>query len=138
MSNRVFPKYKKAAMGGGATVNLLTGAVKLALVTISTGGYTYSDSHEFLSDIPSGDRYAVSGELTGKSIDDLANFKSANGLFTGVSGAEVECWVMFIDTGSPTTSRLVFYQDTGVTGLPVTPAGANYNAIMDSAGWFQL
>jgi hypothetical protein len=43
---------------------------------------------------------------------------------------------MFVDTGSPSSSRLVFFQDTGVTGLPVTPAGASYNLIMDSAGWF--
>ena len=56
----------------------------------------------------------------------------------GVSGVSVEAWVMIIDTGAPSTTRLVFFQDTGVTGLPVTPAGANYNAIMDSAGWFQL
>lgn len=138
MANAVYPKYKKAAMSGGATVDLIAGSVKLVLVNIGSGGYTYDASHEFLSDIPSVDQIAISGALTGKSVGDDASFKSANGLFTGVSGATVAAWVMFIDTGAANTSRLVFYQDTGVTGLPVTPAGANYNAIMDSAGWFGL
>jgi hypothetical protein len=136
MANAVYPKYKKAAISGGANVDLLVGSVKLVLV--DTGAYTYSAAHEFLSDIPSGARIATSGALTGKSVGDDASFKSANGLFTGVSGVSVEAWVMIIDTGAPSTTRLVFFQDTGVTGLPVTPAGANYNAIMDSAGWFQL
>jgi hypothetical protein len=108
-------------------------------VAVNGASYTYADAHEFLSDIPSGARIAVSGELSGKAVTDLAAFTSGNGRFDAVTGAEVDAVVMFIDTGVPATSRLVFYQDTGVTGLPVpSPAGAGYNLIMDPTGWFVL
>jgi len=136
MSNKVYPKYKKAALSGGLNVNLLTGSVKLIMV--DAGAYTYDDAHEFLSDVPSGARIGTSGALSSKGVSDLAAFTSANGRVDGVTGASVEDLVMYIDTGTPSTSRLVAYFDTGITGLPVTPAGASYNIIPPSGGWFVL
>lgn len=136
MANKVYPKYKKAAMSGGPNVDLLAGIVKMVLV--DTGAYTYSDTHEFLSDIPAGARIATSGALVSKTVADDATFHSANSRFDGVTGVSTEAWVFYIDTGSASTSRLVMFQDTGVTGLPVTPAGASYNGVMDSAGWFGI
>jgi hypothetical protein len=134
MANAVYPLYKAASRSGGASVDLVGGSTKFVL--IDTGAYTYSAAHEFLSDIPSGARISITGALTGKSVDAGGAFKSANPTFTSVTSVSVEAIALFVDTGSPTTSRLVFFQDTGVTGLPTTPAGASYNLIMDSAGWF--
>ena len=37
-------------------------------ILVDTGAYTYNDTHEFLDDIPSGARIAVSGNLTGKAL----------------------------------------------------------------------
>lgn len=136
MANKIYPKYKKAAISGGANVNLLTSNVKLVMV--DTGAYTYDDTHEFLSDIPSGARIGITGALSSKAVSDLAAFTSANGRADGVTGASVETLAMYIDTGTPASSRLVAYFDTGVTGLPVTPAGASYNIIPPSGGWFVL
>ncbi|SRR5260221_64856 len=136
MANKIYPKYKKAAMSGGANVNLLVGTVKV--IAIHVASYTYSDGHEFLADIPSGARISTSGALTSKSVSDLAAFQSANGRYDAVTGAEIEAVVMIIDTGADATSRLVAYFDTGISGLPVTPAGASYNDIPDPAGWFVL
>ena len=34
--------------------------------------------------------------------------------------------------------KLVFFQDTGVTGLPVTPSGGDIIVQVDAAGWFIL
>jgi hypothetical protein len=133
--NKVYPKYKKAAVTGGASVNWLTSSVKALLVA---DGYTYDDAHEFLSDIPSGDQAAISGALTSKAVTDLGAFQSANARFDSVTSTEDKALVLFVDTGSPATSRLIAYLDTGVTGLPVTPAGAGYNIIVDPAGWFVL
>lgn len=133
MANKVYPKYKKAAVTGGANVNLLTGAVKV--VMLDTDAYTYSDTHEFLSDIPSGARVAISGALSSKAVSDLAAFTSANGRLDGVVGPESEGVVLFIDTGSPSTSRLVAYWDTSITGMPVTPSGESYNVIPPGDGW---
>lgn len=136
MANKIYPKYKKALMSGGANVNLLVGNIKA--VMIDEGAYTYSDAHEFLSDIPSGARIATSGNLTGKSVGDDGSFKSATTQWTAVTGVSTEAVALVVDTGADGTSRLVAYFNAGVTGLPVTPAGANYNGIPDSAGWFVL
>src|SRR5712691_8608210 len=136
MANKVYPKFKKAAINGGANTNLLTGVVKFVL--LDTGTYTYADTDEFLSDIPSGARISTSGALTGKSVSDLAAFSSDNARFDTVTGPSVEAVALFVDTGAPATSRLIAYFDTGITGLPVTPAGASYNVIESSGSWFVL
>jgi hypothetical protein len=135
MANAVYPKYKAAAISGGSLTNLLTNDVKLVLV--DTGTYTFAPTDEFLSDIPSGARISISGVLTSKAVSPLAAFTSTNSRFDGVTGPSVEALVGFVDTGTPATSRLIWFQDTGVTGLPVTPGGASYN-IADPAGWFVL
>lgn len=137
MSNAVYPKFKAAAVNGNViTTNYLTANVRTVL--IDTGAYTYDPAHEFLSDIPSGARIAISGLLTSKAVSASAQLQSANARFDGVTGVSVEAFAMFFDTGTPTTSRLVFYQDTDVTGLPVTPDGASYNLIVDPTGWVTL
>lgn len=136
MANKIYPKYKKAALSGGANHDLIAGSVKLVLVDL--GAYTYSDTHEFLSDIPSGARISTTGALTSKAVSDTAVFSSANTQFATVTGPSVEGVVMVIDTGSPTTTRLVAFWDTGITGLPVTPSGASYNVIQDTGAWFTL
>lgn len=137
MANKVYPKYKKAAAGGAANSNLLTGTIKIAL--IDTGLYTYDDAHEFMSDVPALSRIAISGAVTSKSLTDLAAFLSSNAHFAGpVSGASIEGFIIFVDTGVDATSRLVAFEDVDVIGLPETPVGGSYNLIMDSTGWFIL
>lgn len=137
MANAVYPKFKKAAVNGATPgTNYLTGGVRFVMV--DTGAYTYDASHEFLSDIPSGARISISGLLTGKAVSDAADLQSGNARFDAVSGVSVEAVVMFIDSGTPATSRLIFFMDTGVTGLPVTPDGASYNLLAPSDGWCTL
>jgi hypothetical protein len=55
---RVYSKFKKALITGGASLNLQTGNLKVLL--IDTDAYTYNDAHEFLIDVPSGARVAGS------------------------------------------------------------------------------
>jgi|ERR1700687_3646249 len=134
MANKIYPKYKAACMGGGPNVNLLTGSIKTIMA--STSAYTYSDAHEFLADVPSGARVATSGDLAAKSVGIDGSFKSGNGRCNGVTGITVSAIILYVDSGADSTSRLVAYFDTGITGLPVTPAGASYNIIPDATGWF--
>lgn len=137
MANVIYPKFKAASIDGGANANLLTGNVKAALVN-TTGGapYTYSATHEFLSDVPGAAIVANTGNAGSKSVGTDASFQSSIVTANTVTGIQIDAVILYIDTGVTGTSRLVAYYDTGITGLPVTPAGANYNVIPDSAGWF--
>lgn len=133
MANAVYPKFKEQALQGG--VNLSAGAVKVVIVDAEE--YTYNAAHEFLSDIPSGGRIAISPALANKTF--------ANGLFDAdnvsipsVTGDQSEIIVLFIDTGNPATSRLIAYFDTGVTGLPVLPNSGGINVNWNASGIFQL
>ena len=57
--------------------------------------------------------------------------------FTAVSGATVEALCLFKDTGTPSTSNLICYWDTG-TGLPLTPNGGDVNVTFNASGIFKV
>ncbi len=135
MTNKLYPKTKKQMLQG--SVDLAVGTVK-ALLVKTASGYSYNDAHAFLADIDSGDRVAMSGALTGKAFGDDASFDSDDVTFGTVTGAAIGAIVLFLDTGTEATSRLVMYQDTGVTGLPLTPNGSDITITVDAGGWFKL
>jgi hypothetical protein len=58
--------------------------------------------------------------------------------FLSVNGDQLEAIILFIDSNDETTSRLLMFQDTGVTGLPLTPDGNNVQIVVSSSGWFTL
>ena len=110
--------------------------VKALLVDL--GNYTYNVADDFLNDIPSLARVATSSVLTGKTINDAAEFHSNDPVFLSVAGASIEAIVLFIDSADESTSRLLMFQDTGVTGLPLTPDGNNVQIVVSGTGWFTL
>lgn len=137
MANAIHPKYKQALLDGDANIDINDGTVKTIL--IDTGTYTYTtwlNSSQFYSD--------VSGQVGGTS-QTINNTTVTNGLFDGddvtfssVTGNSAEAILIYIDTGTPSTSRLVAWLDTGVTGLPVTPNGGNISIQWNASGIFQL
>ena len=133
MANAIYPKYKEALLNGSANTNMSSGTVKIALV--DTGTYTYSAAHEFLSSLTG--RVGTDQTLGTKTFTN-GTFDAADPSWTAVSGATCEALVIYIDTGVAGTSRLISYQDTGVTGLPVTPNGGNINLAFDATGVFTL
>lgn len=132
-ANAIFPKYKEALLNGSTNTDMSGGTVKAVLV--DTGTYTYSATHEFLSDLSGTVGTAVT--LGTKTFTD-GTFDSANPSWTSVTGNSAEAIVLYIDTGSAATSRLILFLDTGQTGLPVTPNGGDINYTVDAAGWFTL
>ena len=94
-------------------------------ILIDTGTYTVNlSTHDFLDDIPGGARVATSSALSGKTS--AAGVADANDVtFSAVSGATVEAVVLYKHTGTESTSNLIAYMDTGMTGLPVTPNGGD-------------
>jgi len=117
MASTIYPKFKQALWEQPSNSNVSSGNVKAVLVDLAD--YTYSATHEFLSDIPAAARVATSGNLASKTFTDGV-FDAADVTLTGVSGDQSEAIVLYIDTGTATTSRLICYIDSA-TGLPVTP-----------------
>jgi hypothetical protein len=129
----LYKQYIKAALTGGANVDLLTGNVKVVLVDLAD--YTVDlTNHDFLDDIPSGARVATSGNLAGKGFNVL-NFDASDITISTVSGDTVEALVGYIDTGVAGTSRLVWYDDSIST---LTPNGTDVNLVFNASGIFSL
>lgn len=132
MTNRIYPKWKEAVMQAASNSGL-NGTVKVAL--IDAGTYTYNAAHDMLDDIS-----GVVGTAQTLASKTYANgyFDADDVVFSAVSGATVEALIIYIDTGTPSTSRLVAYPDTGYTGLPVTPNGGDITVQWDAAGIFRI
>jgi hypothetical protein len=54
------------------------------------------------------------------------------------SGSTVTALIIYIDTGTPGTSRLVAFIDTGVTGFPLSTNGGDVTVSWNASGIFQL
>lgn len=131
MANAIYPKWKEAVIQGAANSSL-AGTVRVALV--DTGTYTYSAAHEFLTSLTG---VVGTAQTVGATTKTYTNgvFKATaptSVTFAAVTGASVEALVYYIDTGTPGTSRLVCYADTGQTGLPVTPNGGDITVNFDT------
>jgi hypothetical protein len=135
MANAIYPAYKQALLDGSSNIDLNDGDVRVILV--DTNDYTYSSAHDMLDDVAAGSRVKVSTALQNTTV--------TNGLFdadditlSSVTGDQSEALIIYIHTGTESTSRLVAYIDTGVTGLPVTPNGGDINLAWSASGIFQL
>lgn len=126
MANALYDTGRNAFLLGA--VNWATDDIRAILV--DTGQYTVNlSTHDFLNDIPSGARIAVTS-LIGESAN--AGIADANDTtFTSVSGASVEALVIYKHTGTESTSQLIAYIDTA-TGLPVTPGGGDIIVAWDN------
>ena len=115
MANSLYDKGREKF--ASAQINWLTDDIRVVLV--DTGAYTFSQAHEFLSDIPSAARISSIQALSGKAL--VSGACDANDLtFPSVSGASIEVIIIFKDTGTEATSPVLAYIDSG-TGLPITP-----------------
>lgn len=133
MANALYPKGKEKFLGG--SINMSSDTIKVVLV--DGADYTYSASHEFLSDITSGGRVATatlgSKTLTGGVFD------SADPTFTSVTGDPSEILVIYKDdSGTAATSPLIAYIDSGTGLSPVTPNGGDITVVVNASGWFSL
>ena len=134
MANAIYPKYKEAILDSLTNADLNDNTVKVALIAT---GETYVSSDSFLSDITGGNIVGTAQTLGNTTVTN-GLFDADDATFTAVSGAQVVALLIYIDTGVGTTSRLVAWIDTGVTGLPVTPNGGNITVTWNASGIFQL
>ena len=133
MANAVFPKAKEGFLDG--SIDLDTASIKVALVR----GYTYSSSHEFVSDVTaSGTLHATSAALTSIDVTDGV-FDAADITFTTPATDSNDHSLLIFQSsavggGSDVASssqRVIAWIDTG-TGIPIKPAGGDITVVWDS------
>jgi hypothetical protein len=123
MSNLLYPKFKEAALSGN--INLPTADIRAIMCDFAD--YTYSPAHQYLNQVPLAARVGVSGSLTGKTVTDGV-FDADDTTILAVSGDPIEGVLLYIHTGTESTSRLVSLHDhnpDGVTPISFTPSGTN-------------
>jgi hypothetical protein len=116
MANTLYDKGREAFLAGNADWDANT--IKVSLLSAS---YTFSQAHDFFDDITG--VVATSSALGSKTTTDgVAD--AADITFTAVTGSQVTQFIIWADTGTPATSRLLVYFDSA-TNLPVTPNGGD-------------
>jgi len=128
MASKLYPLYLQRILGAGLDLSSLD--VRAVLVDLAD--YTYSDAHEFLSDVAGAARVAVTGALGSKTITN-GIFDAADSLFPTATGDPSEAVIFYQHTGSDATARLIKFNDGrfrfkiavnasgGVTSLTVDP-----------------
>lgn len=128
MANALFDSGRQKFLEGG--IPWLSGNIKCALVRSST--YTPNlATHTNITDVTAGGSVvATSANFTTKTS--TAGVADADDIvFTSVAaGAAIQYIVIYLDSGTPSTSWLIALLDSG--GLPVTPNGGNITVTWDS------
>lgn len=141
MANALYPLWKQGMMLGNSNEDLDQGNLELLLVDNT---YSYSPAHGFRSDVSTGviadTDASQGGPLQSVTVDTSGVVDAADHLILNVNnvGGDVVGLIMYRNTGVTTTSRLIMFMDTGVTGFPLTPNGSDVNVIWNASGIFQL
>ena len=108
--------------------------IKAALIDETDWTPNFSTDQD-LADV-TGTTVATSGNLASKTTT-AGVFDAANVTFSSVTGDAADGILLYYDTGTPATSTLICYIDTG-TGLPVTPNGGDITITWNASGIFNI
>jgi hypothetical protein len=140
MVNVFYPKFKQSLITEADANKSLdqTGSnAPYAALVVTSGGYVYSAAHQFYSSLTN---------IAGTDMPILSP-TVVNGLFDGAdctfanvaAGPVIGAIVLYRkNPGANTTWRLVVYEDSGATGLPITPNGGSIDVVWAGAGIAQL
>lgn len=140
MANGLYVAFRNGILGSHATrVDLDADTLRVAFV--DTGTYTVNlVTHDFYDDL-SGvfpNTRATGVALGSRTIGTVAAgvFDAADSLFSAFSdgAVSVEGVVLYKDSGTNSTSDLIAWWDTGVTGLPFTPSGGDVTIVWNASG----
>jgi hypothetical protein len=134
MANALYPIGKKAILDGD--VDFLNDSIKIQLCD---SAYTYSASHNFFDDIAAAGRVGTSSPLASKTTTGGA-FDAADVTFSSLTGDTVVSWVLYMDTGTESTSPLIAYFDTvsGGGALSFSPSGGDFTLVFGASGIFTI
>jgi len=143
MANSFYNAFLNGILGSHATrVDLDTDNIDMALVDNASGeGAPDAAADDFWDDQDAG-VIGTPYRLVNKTIGSVGagvfdNTVDPAPAFSAVSGATVESLVFFKNTGTPGTSNLICWFDTG-TGLPLTPNGGDVNVTFNASGIFKI
>lgn len=138
MANAIYDKWREAIIQGAANSDLdNTGSDGVWVALVDTGTYTFSQAHEFYSDLSGIVGTPVEIGATKSYVNGV--FDGADATFSAVTGSTAEALVLYRkNTGADTTWRLICYIDTSVTGLPVTPNGGDITVSWNASGIFKI
>lgn len=107
-----------------SNINLLNYRIAAMAIDL-TQGYTVDlNADKYITVLPSNSEIKR-GVLEGKSIDDLGAFRADDTILYQVeAGKIITALALFIDTGIPNNSNLIWYSDDA-TNLPITADGDN-------------
>jgi hypothetical protein len=142
VANGMYVAARNGYQGAHATrVDLDADTIKFVMTDHGTVTPNLT-THDFYDDISAGTVGGKSNALASKTIGTVAAgvFDGADLVpaWTAVSGASTESISMLKDTGTNSTSDLLSYWDTGVTGLPFTPSGGDVNLLFNASGIQQI
>ncbi len=120
MANSFYDAGKEAMLNGN--IDFINDTIKVVLIDEGTDAVDLVNDAN-LSDIIGGARIGTSGALASKTVTDGA-FDAADITYIALSGASVESFTFYKDSGVEATSTLLFNVDTN-TGLPFTPNGGD-------------
>jgi hypothetical protein len=134
--------YKTALINASANVslNINTTTNGPYVVLLDSAAYTYNAAHDFVNDLsgiiaggtpPTGRIQNPTGGVVAAGV-----FDGDNVTFSAVTTpTSIEAFAIFRNnSGANTTWRLVLYENTSVTGLPVTPNGGDITVSWNASG----
>lgn len=127
MADALYDKGREGFLDG--SIDWDTDDIRIILV--DSADYTLDlANHDNLDDIPAGARVATSSALTGKTVA-AGVADAADKTLSSVTGDVFEYIIAYKHTGTESTSRLIFCNDSA-TGLPCTPNGGDITVQWDS------
>jgi hypothetical protein len=133
VANTVYPKFKEALLKG-TTPDMSSAGTDVRAILVDLADYTYSAAHDALDDVPAGARVDVTAALVNKTVSATGVFDADDIAFVAAAGDVAEAIILYVDTGTESTSLLFAFLDTGVTGLPITPNGGDITITWNASG----
>lgn len=145
MANAFYNEWKEAILIGTGASELNTGA-GASVIFVDTGTYTFSQTHDFFNDLSGthgdGGTARANSEVITSPTYANGTFDGADTVFASVNtgGVTVEGFVIFVnDSVADTSSYLVAFFDTSITGMPFsTSSGAQVTIAWNASGIFDL
>lgn len=140
MANGLYVAYRNGIHGAHATrVDIDADTIRVQFV--DTGTYTVNlTTHDFWNDLTGVYPATRAGgiALGTKTIGTVAAgvVDAADTLFAAFANGSVsvEGIVGYKDSGTDSTSDLIFWFDTGITGMPFTPSGGDVTIQWNASG----